>query len=129
MNLSHACVRPRTDIVSFIEWDPRELNTLADSAANQALDTGSDWSFTHQTELARALTDGRTFRVCFDGAMRKHGDAAAGLAVMAYYDNGDRDLLLRAGKKLGKLNSAFLAETLACEWALDTFFSVIVKSL
>eukprot|EP00973_Karenia_brevis_P013308 1807673-Karenia_brevis.AAC.1 len=30
--------RPRTDIQNYIEWDRRELNALADNAANIALD-------------------------------------------------------------------------------------------
>jgi hypothetical protein len=45
---------------------------------------------------------------------------------MAYYDDGSRDLLLRAGRLLGRLESSFPAEALALEWSLEMFLSVIV---
>ena len=121
--------RPRTDTSSYVEWDPREMNALADSAANQALDERQDRKFVHQETMVRALAGEANFRLCFDGARRGDGRAAAGLALIAYYSNGDRDLLLRAGKLLGVLGSAFMAESLAFEWSLEVLSSHIVVSV
>ena len=100
------------------------MNALADDAANVALDRGADWEFFHAESIARARVSQVNYRMCFDGAKRGAGDASAGLALLAYYENGERDLLLRAGKLLGHLESSFLAEALALEWSLELFFSV-----
>ena len=116
---------PRLDEVPHIEWDRRGYNELADDAANIALDTGRDWMYIHQVSTMLAKTEPVNFRICFDGAKRSSGNAAAGIAFLSYGPNGSRDLLLRAGKLLGQLDSAFLAEALSLEWALDVFFSVV----
>jgi hypothetical protein len=42
LRIAEAHFLPRTDISSFVEWDPRELNTLADDAAIVALNMNSD---------------------------------------------------------------------------------------
>ena len=60
-----------------------------------------------------------TWRLCFDGARRESGKSAAGMALLAYYPGGRQNILHRSGKVLGILNSAFLAEMLALEWALE----------
>ena len=63
-----------------------------------------------------------TDRFSFDGAKRASGKAAAGTVAIAYYSNGERQLLFRAGKLLGELRSAFLAESLAAEWCFELIF-------
>ena len=50
--------------------------------------------------------------------MRRKGDAAAGLALFLF-EGGSYILLARSGLTLGGLSSAFLAEAMALEWALE----------
>ena len=115
--------KPRTDISDIVEWDRREFNTIADHAANMALDLGQEWVRKDPEAIheAKRCYGHVNFRICFDGARRGNAEASGGLAVFAYYPTGRRDLLLRAGKPFGKLPSAFMAESLAMEWCLQTF--------
>ena len=117
LSLGNRAIYPRCPTADYIEWDPRKLNALADDAANIALDRKADWLHSHEDTVQRAKSQITkvNFRVCFDGALRKNGAAAAGLAILAYYPNGDRDILLRGGKLLGDQQSAFVAEALALE--------------
>ena len=58
--LLEAGYRPRTDTTAFIEWDPRELNGVADHAANCALDMGSAWELQDlEDQTSHRLTDPR----------------------------------------------------------------------
>ena len=123
VKLHHRNIQPRTQTSEFVEWDPRDFNALADDAANKALDRGADWMHVHRDSVQKARASAANYRLCFDGARRGSGESAAGVAFLAYYATGERDLLLRAGKRLGVLSSAFLAEALAAEWCLDVFFS------
>ena len=118
---------PRTQVSAYIEWDSSDFNGLADDAASQALDRGADWVYTHDDNVRRALEACAqiNFRLCFDGARRGEGDSAAGSALIAYYPSGERELLFRAGRLLGRLRSAFLAEALAAEFSLDLFFLLL----
>ena len=112
--------RPRIDTAPFVEWDPRKYNTLADHAANVALDKQSGWMV--QDACALQAVDSRTnYRLCIDGAVRGDGAAAAGLALLLYGPSHNGRVLYRGGCLLGNLNSAFLAEMLALEWALTRF--------
>ena len=63
-----------------------------------------------------------SYRVCADGARRGGGQASGGMVVMAYTGTGTPTYLYRAGLTFGSLDSAFSAELLAMEWALDEFF-------
>ena len=76
--------------------------------------------------VQRALRSQVNYRICFEGAKRGSQEASVGMTVIAYYDSGERDLLLRAGKLLGKLDSSFLAEALALEWSPTKFFDTIL---
>ena len=116
--------RPRLDTTSFVEWDARRFNQLADDAANKALDEECGWQVRHEPGIQGVLGCPVNYRVCFDGAKRGSGKAAAGLAIIAYRGDGTRDLLLRAGRFLGQLSSSFAAETFALEWALEVFVSL-----
>ena len=96
--------------------------------ANIALDRKSDWQYVHCDSIARAKESQVNYRLSFDGAKRGGGDSAAGVVLIAYYSNGDRELLYRAGRLLGDLDSSFTAEALALEWSLDMFLSMVVAS-
>ena len=128
MSLAQAGYFPRTAVVPDVEWDARDFNTLADHAANVALDMKSDWQYGHQDSIERARTSGTNLRLCFDGAKRQEGNSSAGMALIAYYSDGSRDLLYRGGRLLGTLESSFTAEALALEWSLDVFLSIFVQS-
>ena len=116
---------PRVNARPLVEWDPREYNGLADNAANLALDRGEDWTFVSAERVLQAKSEPVNYRLCFDGAKRGTGSSAAGVALLAYYFDGRRDLLFRGGKLLGKLDSAMVAECLALEWSLDLFKRVV----
>ena len=119
---------PRTDTSPFVEWDRREYNSLADHAANVALDAGEDWSSPQSNaDVKQALLqDNAHIRICSDGAKRGSGSSAAGYAIMAYSPDGTMRVLKRSGCSLGKLGSAFPAEMLALEWCLDVFLDSVV---
>ena len=112
--------------VSFIEWDGRDFNTPADHGANVALDTGVDWERSDSAAKDRAISAGSNLRLCVDGALRGGKHAAGGLAIFAYPANGGRELLCRAGKRFGNLDSAFLAEALSLEWALEVLITTFL---
>ena len=127
LTLNQLSFLPRTQISPYIEWDPREFNSLADDAANKTLDQGSDWKYVHSDVLFRARSNVTNIRMCFDGARRGTGEAAAGVAAIAYFPSGERELIFRAGRVLGILNSAFLAEALAAEFCFELFFLHVVS--
>ena len=60
-------------------------------------------------------------RLCVDGARRCDGSASGGMGLFAYLSDGSVVELLRGGVLLGNLSSAFLAESLALEWASNCF--------
>ena len=101
----------------FVEWDGRELNSVADHAANVALDLRRDWQ--HDAGHKVVSKASYNWRLCIDGARRGSGDSSAGLALFAYSASGEEQLVHRAGKQLGQLDSAFVAEMLSLEWGLD----------
>ena len=118
--MGHA-VRPLTDTSDFIIWEPRRYNNMADHAANVALDLGSDWERCEHSALQEARACKANLRLCVDGARRGNSSAAGGMALMAYYQGGRREVIFRSGKLLGELSSAFASEMLALDWALQTF--------
>ena len=83
-SLLQAGVSPRLDTSPFVEWDPREFNSLADHAANVALDLGQDWLQENGDHLGTTNTASCNLRLCIDGARRGTGASAAGLAHIAY---------------------------------------------
>ena len=116
--------RPRRDIAPSIEWDPRELNGVADHAANCALDLAAAWE-THGGGNAYKI-EGCNIRICVDGARRGNGQASGGMAVFAYEADGSRSCLYRSGVVFGVFNSAFTAGVLAMEWTLESFLKKFV---
>ena len=120
--------RPRTDTQPFIEWDRRCFNSLADHSANVALDSRQDWNWAEDENLVSShLTSANAhIRICSDGACRGQGNSAAGFALVCYGSKGERRVLRRSGKQIGRLGSAFLAEPISLEWWLDTFLELVV---
>lgn len=118
--------RPRTDTAAIIDWDPRQFNGVADHAANCALDMRSSWEL-HADEISQRLSEQHVnYRICVDGARRGGGHASGGMVVMAYTSYDNPTYLYRAGVVFGCLDSAFSAEVLAMEWALEEFFKYFV---
>eukprot|EP00973_Karenia_brevis_P076613 10642233-Karenia_brevis.AAC.1 len=76
---------PLTNTSDYIIWDARSLNSVADHAANAALDLGNFWERVDDLELTRSRAAFANFRVCVDGAMRSEGQASGGMAILAYY--------------------------------------------
>ena len=126
LQLLRAGVLPRRNTASFIEWDERRYNAVADHAANAALDTESDWERGCEEDARRATTDRMNLRMCVDGALRGNGKAAGGMVIHGYTSSSCIRVLYRAGKCFGHLNSAFLAEMLALEWALGVLLAMFV---
>ena len=113
--------RPRLDTSAFAEWNRREFNSLVDHSAKVALDCRKDWCVIDEAALRVAKERKACIRLCSDGAKRGNGDSAAGMAVVAYFQDGSSKVLRRSGKSLGKLSSAFVAEAVSLEWCLDVF--------
>ena len=105
----------------MVIWDPRCFNAVADHAANAAMDLGRAWKVTDDEALVEARARKANCRILFDGAMRGDGTGAGGMAVIAYYPGGRREILCRAGVLFGNISSSFLAEALALEWCLVEF--------
>ena len=74
---------------------------------------------TESWKQTRARIEGAHIWVCVDGARRGSGDSAAGVAIVAHYSGGTHSVVHQAGKLLGILSSAFVAEALALEWGLQ----------
>ena len=64
------------------------------------------------------LSDEARVHLSTDGALRGDGNGAAGMAILVHRNDGQADVVCRAGKMLGKISSALVAELLALEWAL-----------
>ena len=104
-----------------IDWRPREFNTAADHAVNVTLDSGASWESIDEALLDNALRSRSSLRLCVDGGLRRSGLAGAGFALFAYTGEGGDlyQLLGRQGLHLLDVGSAFEAEALALEWALE----------
>ena len=127
-NLLEAGYRPTDDIANFVEWDLRQYNAVADHAANCALALSAPWAWKDDQALQHARHSKSNLRMCIDGARKSSGRSAGGMVVYGYQDSGDKVLLYRAGVDFGTLSSAFLAEAMALEWALDIFFSIVLRT-
>ena len=113
--------------MTFIKWDPRDFNTVADHAANAALDCGTDWDKLEMGSVT--LTTSRYWRLAVDGAYRGNGSAAAGIAIYAYDDPNTRSLIARFGRILVGVPSSLVAELIAVELGLDLFANILEESV
>ena len=94
---------------------------MADHAAKVVLDRSSDRKSLKDEAFADALAKRANFRRCVDGALRGNSEASGGMALLAYFPDGSKVVVYRAGTVFGKLASAFLAEVLTLEWGLKEF--------
>ena len=113
--------RPLRDALDYLLWSPREFNTVADHAVNVTLDCQESWT---KVEDLAALS-GESLRLCVDGGLCRKGDAAAGLTLFSVTSDGRYKLRARKGVLLGKLVSAFQAEAIALECALEWFLELL----
>ena len=79
------------------------------------------WSSNGCLENVGVQLENSNFRLCVDGARRGGGKASAGMALMVCNEDGIPTVLCRGGLLLSNTSSAFLAEMLAMEWALEWF--------
>ena len=114
---------PLRGVDPYILWSPREYNIVADHAVNATLDEKRSWIVRSEQELTTAIRRKQNIRVCVDGGLRRDGQAAAGIAMFAAELGPDGrfayTLLLRQGRLLDGVASAFTAEACALEMALD----------
>ena len=112
----------------FILWSPRELNTVADHAVNASLDQRRSWSSPEETNLQRDTLKGANFRLCVDGGLRSGHAGAMGMAlyVATKVPGGpfQYEVVLRKGELLQGCSSAFQAEAMGLEWALNCFLGL-----
>ena len=111
-----------------LNGDPRDFNSVADHAANAALDLGADWD---KIEMENTiLTRSRCWRVTVDGAYRRgDGTAAAGVAIYCYEEPDTRLLIARAGRVLDGVTSSLVAELIALELGLDFFTRILGRCI
>ena len=121
VNLYSKGYRPANGDRTFVEWSPREPNTVADLAVNHTLDHGQDWEEIDQEELRRSSRSDCNYLCCVDGGRRGGGQAACGFALYAARRKQDGRYvycsLVRVGRLLGNVGSAFLAESCSLEQA------------
>ena len=97
-------VKPLTDQSDLVLWSPREFNTIADHAANAAMDERRDWEVFDEGHIATALQGNCNLRLCVDGGRRSAAEGALGFALYSA-DLGDcgtytYTLLARRGQLL-----------------------------
>ncbi len=123
--------RPITDILDPVIWSPREYNGVADHAANASMDLSCSWERVDEAAMRQAFNSKSNLRLCVDGGLRSRSVAATGLALYeARLDQAglyQYHLLSRKGRILTQVTSAFIAETLALEWALEYILKVIER--
>ena len=113
--------RPISVSEDFVIWSPREFNSVADHAVNATMD--QSWGRGRTSDLKKAIQEKVFLRVCIDGGRRSSSLGALGFAMYAMSSQADAStkcrLVLRGGKLLVEVASAFLAEVLAIEWTLE----------
>ena len=75
--------------------------------------------------VSDAIRETAQIRLSTDGAMKRDGQAAAGMAIMAYFNGRGPTSLYRAGRILGVQKSAFVSELLALSWGLSMFSQLL----
>ena len=117
----------------FVVWSPREYNVVADHAANAAMDEERDFSVECLEAIGEALAQKMNLRLCVDGGRRSETQGALGFALFTAQltESGcyKYTVLARKGKLLNKVSSAFVAETVALEWALDYLLGLLCKAV
>ena len=87
------------------------------------MDLKASWSIVNDVLLEQALADNANLRLCVDGGRRNQHLASIGMALYAARCDHDGmfyyELLVRQGHLLSEVESAFVAEALGLEWALE----------
>ena len=110
------CYMPRQDTADFVEWRPREYNSVPDYLCNVAMDSCRDIEHTFAEKLQRALDIGSCLQLYSDGGFRSGTTAATGWAL--FECKPDSVVCLAFGAtKLHSCHSSFQAEVLALDHA------------
>ena len=124
--------RPINDMSDFVIWSPRDWNPVADHAVNATMDAGNkSWGRGNTHATTEALRQGLNLRLCVDGGRRSIRQGAMGFAM--YHASGSSPnrcsykILLRGGKALEDVASAFLAEAMALEWAVECLSTLVER--
>ena len=87
------------------------------------------WGRGNTVALKEALKQGSNLRLCIDGGRRSKKRGAIGFAIYGACGSSPHRstyaLLLRGGKLLESVESAFLAEAMALEWGLERLLSLV----
>eukprot|EP00930_Biecheleria_cincta_P061747 TRINITY_DN47300_c0_g1_i1.p1 TRINITY_DN47300_c0_g1~~TRINITY_DN47300_c0_g1_i1.p1 ORF type:complete len:352 (-),score=20.47 TRINITY_DN47300_c0_g1_i1:41-1096(-) len=98
----------------FVVWSPRAYNTVADHGVNAAMDRQCSWS-----RVSNIHTEVCKWQLAVDRGMRDQDTAAMGVVLYAVDRSRDGKweyvAVLRAGRELSGVPSAFVAEALALE--------------
>ena len=98
-------------------WSPRAYNTVADHAVNAAMDQKCSWN-----RLSNIQTEVCKWHLAVDGGLRDQDTAAMGIVLYAVDRTKDEKWeyveVLRAGRELTGVTSAFDAEALALEFGI-----------
>ena len=125
--------RPMQDCFDLVMWAPREYNTVADHCCNVSMDLKKSWTVSDNAELADALLNDQCLRLCVDGGRRSSSEGALGLALFSVTGMEvapvTHTLLARKGQLLSSVASAFEAEAIALEWALQYLLQLLKGSV
>ena len=123
LHLQELKIAPIRDTFDYILWSPRQFNTVADHAVNATMDWKRDWLVADEVGIADAVSCKSNIRLAVDGGVRRAGAAAIGIALFSARcdrnGNWTQRPMMRAGRQLGNVRSAFLAEAMALEWGLE----------
>ena len=121
------------DCFDLVMWAPREYNTVADHCCNASLDLKKSWTACDNTALADAFLYDECLRLCVDGGRRSRSEGALGLALFSATGMEvapvKYTLLERKGQLLSSVESAFEAEAIALEWALQYLLQLMKGSV
>ena len=125
--------QPINSCLDMVMWAPREFNAVADHCCNAELDTHSSWAACHDVDLEVAVLSEHSFRLCVDGGRRCRTEGAMGFALYSATDMegcpAKYTLLARKGQLLTDIESSFLAEASALEWALQYLVELLRGSV
>ncbi len=96
---------------------------------NATMDAKSSWERLDKPQLRQALAARSNLRLCVDGGMRSNSLGALGMVLYAVTTSAagsSHHLIARKGILLEQLSSAFLAEAMALEAALEYISEMLV---
>eukprot|EP00973_Karenia_brevis_P023709 3267625-Karenia_brevis.AAC.1 len=120
----------RSPAAGFVEWAPRKYNVVADHIANVTMDRGQDWQLIRPQSLRESVEAGCNILVCSDGGKRETAASAAWIAYACSLTTSSEyrfQILGQKGSYLQSCTSAFLAEALALEDAINSICRLIIS--